>query len=112
MSGRVANVIEKQSVQQGDRTVRLGEVVQQLMDSRISPRCSRFGGVAEAWSQLLPAELAQHCEVNDISGGILRVQVDSSAYKSELQWCSEELVNQLRQQCPQARIKKIKFTLA
>jgi len=111
-STRVANGLERQPVRRPDRTVRLGDVVQQLIDNHISPTCDKFGAVAEVWSQLLPPELAQHCQVGGISAGLLRVRVDSPAYMYELQLCSHELVEQLRQQCPQARIKKIKFTLA
>ena len=95
-----------------DRTVRLGDAVQQLMDEHISPRQARFGAVAELWGRLLPVELCRHCEIVDISGGQLIVRVDSPAYKYELQLCSPELLEALQQQCPKARLTKIKFVVA
>jgi predicted nucleic acid-binding Zn ribbon protein len=87
----------------------LGQVVQQLMDNRISPQQARFSEVAEVWSRLLPAELCGHCEIVDISGGQLTVQADSPSYMYELQLCSSELIEELQGQCPKARLTKIKF---
>jgi hypothetical protein len=94
-----------------DRTVRLGQAVQQLMAEQISPRQVRFDAVTEVWRQILPAELCQHCEVTDISGGQLKVQVDSPSYKYELQLCGPELLKELQRQCPKVRLTKIKFVV-
>jgi predicted nucleic acid-binding Zn ribbon protein len=95
-----------------DRAVRLGEAVQQLMAERISPRQAKFDTVAEIWRQVLPAELCQHCEISGISGGQLKVQVDSPSYMYELQLCSCELLKELQGQCPKVRLTKIKFVVA
>jgi hypothetical protein len=89
----------------------LGKVARQLMDERISPQQARFSEVAEVWSRLLPVELCGHCEIIDISGGQLKVQVDSPSYMYELQLCSSELLNELQWQCPKARLTKIKFVI-
>jgi len=106
------NAVEGRRVRKPDRAVRLGDAVQQFMAEQVSPRQARFGAVAELWSQLLPAELCRHCEIVDISGGQLKVRVDSPAYKYELQLCSSELLEELQQQCPRARLTKIKFVVA
>jgi len=95
-----------------DRTVRLGEVAEQLMTEQISPRQEKFSSVAEVWNLILPAELAQHCEIVGVSGGQLKVQVDSPSYMYELQLCSSELLEELQQQCPKARLMKIKFVVS
>jgi hypothetical protein len=95
-----------------DRTVRLGDVAQQLLAEEISPRQARFCAVAELWGRLLPAELRRHCEIVDISGGQLKVLVDSPTYKYELQLCSSELLEELQRGCPKARLTKIKFVIA
>ena len=91
------------------KAANLGQVARQLMDKRISPQQARFSQIAEAWNHLLPAELCGHCEIIDISGGQLKVQVDSPSYVYELQLCSSELLNELQWQCPKARLTKIKF---
>jgi len=95
----------------GTSAVRLGDTLCELMESRISPRQCRFRAVVEVWSQVLPSALREHCELVDISGGQLKVQVDSSPYKYELQLCSSELLEELRRQCPQARLTRIKFVV-
>jgi len=90
------------------RAANLGQVAQQLLDKRISPQQARFSEIAEAWDRLLPAELCGHCEIIDISGGQLTVQVYSPSYKYELQLCSSELLKELQRQCPRVRLAKIK----
>jgi len=91
-----------------DSTTKLGDVLSELIEGRISPQQVRFGPVAELWSELLPAELVRHCEIADISGGQLTVRVDSPAHANELRWCSPELLEQIQRRCPRARIKAIK----
>ena len=81
------------------------------MENQILPRQARFEAVVELWSQLLPAELRRHCKLADISGGQLKELVDSPTHLCELQWCSSQLLEELQQQCPRARIREIKFTV-
>ena len=95
-----------------NRTTRLGDAVKVLMDERISPRHAMFSLVVEFWNQLLPSELGRHCEIVDISGGRLKVAVDSPSYMYELRLCSRQILEQLQQQCPQAHIRKIEFAVA
>ena len=109
---QLCEIVEGRRARKSDRTVRLGDAAQQFMAEQVSPRQARFGAVAELWSQLLPAELCRHCEIVDISGGQLKVRVDSPAYKYELQLCSSELLEELQQQCPKARLTEIKFVVS
>ena len=90
----------------------LGQVARQFLDGQISPRQAVFSEVAESWSDMLPGELGRHCEIVDISGGLLKVQVDSPSYMYELQLCSSELLDELRRHCPRARLTRIKFVVA
>jgi predicted nucleic acid-binding Zn ribbon protein len=104
--------VEGQWIRRADSTVRLGEVAERLLAEQISPRQEKFGPIAEIWSLMLPAELARHCEIVGVSNGRLKVQVDSPSYMYELQLCSSELLEELQQQCPKARLTKIKFVIA
>ena len=90
----------------------LGDVLGELLERRISPRQARFGPVAEAWGHLLPEELGRHCRISDISGGQLKVMVDEPAYAHELRMCCAELLEELRRECPRAKIKKIKVVIS
>ncbi len=94
-----------------DRTVRLGDVAKELMDNRISPQQARFAPIAELWNQLLPDELRRHCKIAGISGGQLKVLVDSPSYMYELRLCGSDLLGELQRQCPRAHIKNIQFVV-
>ena len=110
-SQQLRNIANRRTRQKLDRTVRLGDTINQLMEDRISPQQARFSLVAELWSQLLPAGLRQHCKIADISTGQLKVLVDLPPYMHELRLCSSELLKELQQQCPRAQIRKIKLVL-
>ena len=84
-------------------------MLQKVMVERISPLQARFGELADVWSDVVPQELYEHCEIIALTGGELKVRVDSSAYIYELQLCGSELLEELRRQCPRARLKGIKF---
>jgi hypothetical protein len=92
--------------------VSLGQVAQQLLTEQISPQQAKFSQVDEVWRDLLPAELQKHCEIADISGGQLNIQVDSPSYVYELRLCSSQLLAELQRQCPRVRLAKIRFTVA
>jgi len=92
--------------------VSISEAVKQLMENQLSPQQVVFDSIDTLWRQLLPAELAQHSRIAEISGGQLKVQVDSPSYMYELQLCSSGLLGELQQECPQVRIREIKFVLA
>jgi predicted nucleic acid-binding Zn ribbon protein len=94
-----------------DSTVKLGVILQQLMAKRLKPSQQINESVAQAWFKLLPKQLAQHCEVSSLSGGQLKVLVDSPIYMYELNLCGPELLSELQKRCPQARLKEIKFAI-
>jgi predicted nucleic acid-binding Zn ribbon protein len=108
---RLRKAVKWRVAHQANDPVGLGDVLSELMESRVSPQQIRFGLIAEAWSQLLPAELYQHCKIVDVSSGRLKVLVDSPSYMYELQLLSYELLKELARRCPRARIKEIKFAV-
>ena len=64
------------------RAEHLGSVLGKLMDRRVSPQQA------------------------------LKVLVDSPSYAHELRMCCPELLEELRQECPRARIKKIRVVIS
>jgi len=109
---RIQNTLKYRKVKKRDRTIRIGEAVDQFMGEQVSPRQANYEAVVELWRRILPAELRRHCEIVDISGGQLAVQVDSPSYKYELHLCSSEILKELQRQCPKVRLTKIKFIVA
>lgn len=108
---QLRNAVRRRAAPRADNTVNLGGVLNGFIENHVLPQQTRFGLIAEAWSQLLPAELCQHCRIAGVSGGKLRVIVDSPSYMYELQLLSCELLKELALECPQARIQEIKFTV-
>lgn len=110
-SEQLRNVVKWRAARRVNNTVSLGDVLSGFMKNHVEPQQIRFELIAEAWSRLLPTELYQHCRIVDISGGRLKVLVDSPSYMYELQLLSSELREELLQQCPRARIREIKFAV-
>ncbi len=77
----------------------------------ISKRYEAASRLSDAWAQLLPPALVQHCRVLDLSGGLLTVEADSPSYLYELRISSHQLVEHLRQSCPAAKVRAIKVVL-
>lgn len=87
--------------------MKLGDTIREVLDERISPQQDRVSAAVEAWQRLVPVGLAQHCRVTGLTGGVLKIVVDSSSYMYELQLCRCELLNELQRECPHSRIRKI-----
>jgi len=93
----------------------LADALVKMMEPRhtgISQRYEAASRLGEAWAQLLPPEMVRHCRVVDLSAGQLTVEVDSPSYMYELRISSQQLVEHLRQECPEAKLRAIKITLA
>lgn len=88
----------------------LSKVLEELVDKRFSKRQDKFGKITEVWSEILPSQLEKHCRIASVENGILKVKVDSPVYANELKWAADELVRQLKEKCPKARIREIKCT--
>ena len=109
---RLRNAVKWRAARKPYSAVRLDQAVQKLVEEQVLPRQARFSRVMEVWERLLPAPLAAHCEITDITAGQLDVRVDSPSYLYELQLCSSELLDELQRQCPKVRLTKIKFSMA
>ena len=93
------------------RTSRLGEIVKTIMETQIKPIQTRMDLVREAWSRIVPPGLLSHCRIQEVKGSILKVSVESSAYRYELQLCSQALLKELQFQVPQAQLRSIKLII-
>ena len=65
--------------------------------------------IVDAWQELLPEEMGEHCNITKIKGGVIEVEVDSGSYMHEMRLMSGELVEHLRDICGRGKIKKIKL---
>jgi hypothetical protein len=106
---RIEQAVKDRQIKRYDRFVRIGQVAEQFIAGQVVPQQKKYGDVLEVWEQVLPEELGKHCEIVDISGGSLSVQVDSPSHKYELHLCSTEILRELQKECPRARLTKIKL---
>ncbi len=86
---------------------KLGSVIQELLEDRISPLQARLGQITELWERSIPAELRRHCRIAGVSGRGLRILADSPSFASEMRWHSQNLLKEIQEQCPRAGIKDI-----
>ena len=87
---------------------RLGIAAGSYLDRR-DKQFTKNASVAEAWKQLLPNELYNHCTIAGISAKVLKVAVEPGPYMHEMQLLSQELLEHLRSQCRGCGITKIKL---
>ncbi len=93
----------------------LAEALAQIMQPPKTGLSSRYEAASrlnEAWSQLLPVEMIRRCRIADLAGGILTVEVDSPSYMYELRISSQQIVEHLKEQCPEAKLRAMKIVLA
>jgi hypothetical protein len=90
---------------------RLGDTLLKLLNNHLKPQSQRFAQVADAWQQLLPAELLSNCRIISLEGGRLKVAAKSPAHLFELRLCSCALMKELAVRCPRARIQSIDITI-
>jgi hypothetical protein len=93
----------------------LAEALAELMEPQrtgITQRYEAASRIGDVWAQLLPEEMARRCRIVDLSAGLLTVEVDSPSYMYELRISSNQLVEHLRRECPEAKLRAMKITLA
>ena len=92
-------------------TCRIGDLVSGFVE-RLSPVCSQYDSVAQAWASLLPEALRAHCRIAGVSKGCLKVMADGSSYMFEVQLCKAVLLRELQRVCPVARVRRIEVGMA
>lgn len=93
----------------------LAEALAEVMEPRrtgITQRYEAASRLNEAWAQLLPEEMTRRCRIVDLTAGLLTVAADSPSYMYELRISSSQLVEHLRQLCPEAKLRAVKIVLA
>jgi hypothetical protein len=86
----------------------LGDVLGQVMKERLSARHEQSIQLKNAWDEVLPQELSEHCRIESFSAGKLTVVVDGPGYMHELRLCKKELCNEMNARLSGMRIREIK----
>jgi hypothetical protein len=90
---------------------KLGDAVGDFVE-RLGPLYARCGSLTKAWEALLPPMMREHCRIESVTGGSVRVTVDAASYMYELQLCKAELLAELQRLCPGASVRRIVVAMA
>lgn len=86
----------------------LGGDMVSFFKQSVQKRQTRLGKIAQAWQQLIPEMLCEHCALESLHRGTLTVIVDSSAHLYELkQLLLAGVESQLRLVCKSTGLRKI-----
>ena len=89
----------------------LADSLTEIMEKNISPNQSVYQVVSDFFQQVLPPQLLSHCKIADVQARRVKIIVDSPVYLHEFRLISNDLLQQLQNSCPQAKIKDMKFTI-
>ncbi|MBN1795684.1 MAG: DUF721 domain-containing protein [Sedimentisphaerales bacterium] len=89
----------------------LGETLKDVMENFISPRQRQIEQLMKVWSQLLPDELAGHCDIVEFSSGVLKVRTGGPGYSHELRLCRKMLLNEMNEALTGVRVKDIRMSV-
>jgi|SRR5579884_1582089 len=86
----------------------LGPEMISFFKQSVQKRQTKFGNIAQCWSQLVPESLNVHCALESFSRGTLTVLVDSASHLYELkQLLLAGIQQQLVLSCKAAGLRKI-----
>ena len=103
---RLLNLVARPRPKRPDSTKKLGAQIEiYLNEKRAGLKKNTL--VVDSWRQILPAELQDHCTLAGISRGTLLLEVDPGPYMHEMKIMNTELLNEIRDRCPGAGIKRI-----
>ena len=89
----------------------MGDVASGLV-AGLAPLQQRCDSVGQAWEQVLPPSLRDHCRIGGLRGGCLRIAVDGASYMYELQLCKTELLKELQRLCPGVGLHRMQIGMA
>jgi hypothetical protein len=80
-----------------------------LFLKKVARPARRNVSVPDAFEQIAGDSLAQNCRIESITAGILKVKAKPGPYMFELRTRAEQIVEQLKQQCPSSNIREIRL---
>jgi predicted nucleic acid-binding Zn ribbon protein len=78
---------------------RVGQILEEVLSERGYLTACREQQAARMWPEIVGRRVAEHSECTEAEGGILRVRVESAAWRQELIYLKHELLARIRKQC-------------
>ncbi|MFA5424686.1 MAG: DUF721 domain-containing protein [Phycisphaerae bacterium] len=93
-----------------DDVSQLGDLLGDMV-GRFGERHELTVKLEQAWSEILPAGLSEHCRLDEVSAGVLKVNVDGPGYMHEIRMCKRQLCDALNKAVPGLKIRDIKTNI-
>jgi hypothetical protein len=81
----------------------------QLFLKGVAGPARRNASILDAFEQIAGSSLSRNCRVESLAAGVMKVKVKSGPYMFELRSRAEQIIEELKQQCPSSNIKEIKL---
>jgi predicted nucleic acid-binding Zn ribbon protein len=89
----------------------LGEVVNRYIAEALNPQHETAAKVAAAWQEVVPAAMAGHCRLAEVSRGTARILVSSPSYLHQLRLMEAQLLAGLQQKAGRKAVRGIRFQI-
>ena len=100
-----------QQPDRGKDSLLLGDVLGRMMEDRLGNRHEQTVLLQQAWAEILPPELAEHCRIDEFSTGRLTVVVDGPGYMHEMRLCKKDLCAEVSRTVPGLSVRDIKLVV-
>ncbi len=93
---------------QRDEPEKLSNILNDLVTTRDWKKGIAEGNLFTKWSEIVGAEIAQHCEPITLFEGKLTIRAETSAWATQLQLLSAELLKNIRSRSEGALVEELR----
>ena len=93
---------------QRDEPEKLSNILNDLVTTRDWKKGIAEGNLFTKWSEIVGAEIAQHCEPITLFEGKLTIRAETSAWATQLQLLSTELLKNIRSRSEGALVEELR----
>lgn len=92
------------------RFTRVGDILPAILKSTGLDRKLKEREILELWPEAVGPEIASRTEPIGIDKGVLHVYVEHGAWRQELHFMANDIVQKLHVRAPDVELKRIRFT--
>jgi predicted nucleic acid-binding Zn ribbon protein len=91
---------------------RIGGALDKIARRFGAPSANALAGLFQRWEEMVGPGIAAHATPVSMSRGLLRVEVDSNAWATQLKYMTTELVARCCEELGEGAVKKIEIRVA
>ncbi|MFH0919348.1 MAG: DUF721 domain-containing protein [Fibrobacterota bacterium] len=90
--------------------VPLGDVLAQMLkDTGLEKKAREYAAIAD-WEKIVGAKVAEHTSPVDIKGGVLFVHVKTAAWRSQLAFFKDDIIQKINAHAGKKTVRSLFFT--